>query len=397
MSQIGIGQDFGVRAEATTKSVETAAGTDRFLAIEVLRFLCAFGVLCWHFKYFYYVGSNPVAWVPTEQPLYGMFSVFYDFGNKGVRVFWAISGFIFAGVYTRKILDGRVSLHNFAVNRFSRLYPLHILTFAYIAVLQIVYLQQNGSHFVFPASGLQNTILQFFMATNWLPEMPITFNGPIWSVTVEIIVYLIFFLITRRIGNSLLLAFGLMCVNSLPHLLELDWTVSDCASYFYAGVAAFACSEKIKKEIANGNLLVFAKLPWALHLTALVASLLLIYCWAGKDNLLLAAMFPLLIAASFDLKPPASVAMVIKNLGAITYSVYLIHFPLQLTTKVICALFGYNAPLDSPTVFIIFVAVTLISALALYHWFEMPCQDLIRRKMFRSEAQKSPKFAASSG
>ena len=103
---------------------------DRIASIEILRFFSSLMILIWHYQHFF----NPynlfseikVLKDISIQPLYNLFSVIYTHGQIGVDIFFAISGFVFCYIYVNS--EKEITLKNFWVNRFARLYPLHFFT-----------------------------------------------------------------------------------------------------------------------------------------------------------------------------------------------------------------------------------------------------------------------------
>ena len=100
----------------------------KLLGLEVVRFFSAFAVLVWHYQHFFFMADNPKDFIREQQPLYFLFSLFYDYGFYGVKVFWYISGFIFFWKYRETISSKSITYKKFFVLRFSRLYPLHFFT-----------------------------------------------------------------------------------------------------------------------------------------------------------------------------------------------------------------------------------------------------------------------------
>src|SRR5215510_9185019 len=99
--------------------------------IEALRFICAFAILLWHYQHFLFSGEYVAAIADEARPafpLYRLFSPAYNYGYLAVQIFWVISGFIFYRQYAGPITDRKVHFVDFAVRRFSRLYPLHFFT-----------------------------------------------------------------------------------------------------------------------------------------------------------------------------------------------------------------------------------------------------------------------------
>ena len=71
-------------------------------------------------------------------------------------------------------------------------------------------------------------------------------------------------------------------------------------------------------------------------------------------------------------------------LGHISYSSYLLHFPLQLLfSGVTLALSVPRGFFYTPASLLLFFIVLLPLSLCSYHYFERPCQTLFRRWAFR--------------
>ena len=163
---------------------------EKVLSIELLRFACAFSVLVWHYAHFTFGSSGQVQ--RCEYPFYWIFKLFYEKGYFSVQMFWMISGYIFFWKYGSAIAKNEISFKKFAIWRFSRLYPLHFVTLILVAIMQFIFFKQNGVFFVYADNSIKDFVLQLFMANFWLPEPVHSFNGPIWSVSVEIIAYIVF-------------------------------------------------------------------------------------------------------------------------------------------------------------------------------------------------------------
>ena len=71
-------------------------------------------------------------------------------------------------------------------------------------------------------------------------------------------------------------------------------------------------------------------------------------------------------------------------IGDITYSSYLIHFPLQLAFALTIGWIGWNETIyRSGSLFVTFFILLIGLSLASYHWFERPMQSLIRHHFLR--------------
>ncbi|WP_162888633.1 acyltransferase [Dechloromonas sp. HYN0024] len=174
-----------------------------FPAVDFLRGLGAFVILVWHYHHFYFVQpyfspetGNPV-WDFDVQPFYGWLWPFYHYGAWAVQFFWVISGFVFAHVYSNK----KTGAKTFFIFRMSRLYPLHIITLAFISVLQYGSLYSTGKFQILAINDAYHFFLHLLFASNWGFEKGYSFNSPVWSISVEEIAYWCFWIIAARHGN----------------------------------------------------------------------------------------------------------------------------------------------------------------------------------------------------
>ena len=74
-------------------------------------------------------------------------------------------------------------------------YPLHLLTLAAVMVLQLVNMRVFGRTLIYPMGGPFEFVRQLFLTSGWGPHSVFTFNGPVWSVSAEVLVYVFFWLL----------------------------------------------------------------------------------------------------------------------------------------------------------------------------------------------------------
>jgi peptidoglycan/LPS O-acetylase OafA/YrhL len=72
-----------------------------------------------------------------------------------------------------------------------------------------------------------------------------------------------------------------------------------------------------------------------------------------------------------------------RLVGDISYSTYLLHFPLQLYIIIIAASLGARIDYNRPIVFLLFVALLLILSMITFYWFERPAQKVLRKYLGR--------------
>jgi peptidoglycan/LPS O-acetylase OafA/YrhL len=309
-------------------------------------------------------------------PFYRVLHVFYDTRPYGVWVFWCISGFIFFWKYRDAIGDRSMSGWRFFVLRFSRLYPLHFVTLLLVALLQPVYRDLNGYFFVYQDNDVRHFLLQIFMAGNWGFQSGYSFNGPIWSISIEVLVYAMFFPMLLATRSALLNLFVVaVCLNA-------SGPIPACFAFFYIGGLAAIARRAV----------VPARAGFALEGVAWLAVVTLpLLAWGLMRNQLEVLDFPLLLTYtpillycfSREFTLPAAIQNAVEAAGNMTYSSYLLQFPIQLVIVLGFAMARVPVPIYDETLFGIFIATTLLASYLTYRYFEAPAQTLVRNLLLR--------------
>jgi peptidoglycan/LPS O-acetylase OafA/YrhL len=344
--------------------------------IELLRFICACAVLLWHYQHFSYIANQAHDFNPQLQPFYAQLSFFYRYGLYGVQVFWCISGFIFFWKYGAAIAARQVGAGGFFLLRFSRLYPLHLLTLLLVALLQAVYSGAHGYYFVYRDNSVGSFLLQLGMASHWLyPLTGFSFNGPIWSVSLEVLAYLLFFVVTRRLGAGWL-ATGALTLAAGLAWRHADWPLLECLLYFYlGGLVALAHAALARRRAATRRLLLGG--------AGVLLALVLLAPWQtplAASAVLLPAT-PLLILLLLALPPwRGRAGRIATNLGNLTYASYLLHFPLQVCIAMACGALGVAVAWRSNWLWLGFMGGTMLLAHCCYRLLELPAQQWLRRR-----------------
>ena len=211
----------------------TAPLQSRMCLLDGLRGLAAFAVIFFHYDHFLQRGAEMT--VPEgdrgHMPLFRWLAPLYDHGNLAVQVFWIISGFVFAAVYYGRGATTR----SFVVNRFARLYPLHFVTLCLVALLQVWAVYQVGHWLIFGNNTPANFIKQLLFYA-WNSRTGWSFNGPIWSVSVEAVIYLLFWLSHRHLPRFGVAGPGAACVLSMALMSVFGHNVVlSCSYYFFFG------------------------------------------------------------------------------------------------------------------------------------------------------------------
>ncbi len=348
--------------------------------LDAVRTIAALSVVVFHFKNFFatpgiFELENQAAHIKEMLVPSALSHVLFS-APVAIYTFWAISGFVFAHVYGT---SRQTSFRNYWVNRFSRLYPLHFLTLCLVALLQ--YLSQEfvfHRPLIYANNDLHHFVLQLFFISNWGFENGLSFNGPIWSVSVEVAIYAVFFLFLGVSRRGILPIF-LMLVLLLGLVALTSSLIPVCGVYFFFGVLSYKISLRVcqmapRRQIFAAFLIVcLGSAPYFAEKLASVG----IPETLQYAPMIAAFLVPLLY---LELRLPVHRISWMKPIGNITYSTYLIHTPLQMCILLIIGT-GILTPDILPTngFFIAYVLAVIIVGHFTYRFFEKPAQTGIRR------------------
>ncbi len=349
-----------------------------FGCIDAMRGVAAICVAIFHYTRFYMPRADvPVIPVQlADVPYSTLLWPIYAHGEDAVRLFWVISGFVFAHVYWQRNTPAR----EFAVARFARLYPLHFVTLIFVAVLQFISMKTSGHWQIVENNDLRHFVLQLFLMDSSLSlSNGNSFNAPIWSVSAEVFVYVLFFAtlpLTKRspmAASVLLAAACFMVLNIRPAGFIISNLVFTCGVFFFAGSTCYAIYRSLQ-----------ASAPKLIAVIAVFGAVACVGAVTSNTNLLLLALTCAIVLALATLERVArGGGAVLRFLGDISYSLYLVHIPLQILVLVIAdiafgATRGFAA---SPVTLPIYLAGSIwVAYLANVH-LEKPVGAWLRQRL----------------
>ena len=350
---------------------------NKIYTIEILRFFASISVLIYHYKIFFFIFNKFYDFNflhPSDRtflsklPFNSILNLFYKYGDNGVQLFWCISGFIMSYVYFEQ--KDKISGKSFFLNRFSRLYPLHFATLILILIIQKVNLNLFGSSLVFESNNFYNFILHLFFVSGWgFQEGFSSFNQPIWSVSIELIAYFLFFLSIKMIKNInylkiIIFYIILLFLNKTFFHGYKNQDIISCIQLFLSGILVF----KIYQKFTNFNFILFS----IFLLTISIAGNFKIFIFCP------ALIMFFLIFEKYLRRLQSSFLNFFSLLGNLTYSSYLLHAPLTLIFIIFIQ--ENTEVLLSSTFFLIYFATVISSSVLIYYFFEKKLQNLIRKK-----------------
>ena len=343
---------------------------NRLLGLEILRFFAAISVLIWHYQQI-----QTVNFVKENQPFYCFLYFFYNYGAYGVQVFWAISGFIFFMRYNDEINKKICTAKIFLINRFTRLYPLHFLTLVLVLFLQLFYKSNVGSFFVTGNIDIKHFILNLFLASDWGFQNGHSFNGPIWSVSVEVVVYFYFFILAKYFGNNINLIFVTIILSYFLKYLKIHNPIIDCLIYFYIGGLVYIIKNKYDRKILKYS---FLFILFAYSIIAYKFNLIDYHYFGYFNTIIVVPILLYLLSSNFNFG--SNLNNLIQLFGNLTYSSYLIHFPIQIIIVSFYYIIELQIPFYSPFFFIAINLFTLICSFYIFTYFELKSQRFLRNK-----------------
>ncbi|WP_409273365.1 acyltransferase family protein [Pseudomonas sp. KCJK9111] len=346
---------------------------ERLYTLDTLRGLAALSVVFWHWQHFFFVGDSPAAFEVARQPFFSLLTPFYQYGGLAVQLFFSISGFVFFWLFGQRVAAGSLGVRSFVVDRFSRLYPLHLLTLGGVAVLQALYSTGHGTYFVYPFNDAYHAVLNLLLAPAWGLERGWSYNAPIWSVSVEVLLYVLFFILCLA-GRWRWLLAASACGAGFA-LYPGSYKIGSGLLCFFAGGLAYGVLWQLRRRCGSGLALLvcgcIASGAWATQLWL---------CETLNVYLVMGLCFPATLALLAAAGPHwPGLWRRTGWVGDISYSSYLLHFPLQIVFALAFDRLGFDrAVFYQPWMMLAFFVVLLPMSLACHRWVERPAQRWLR-------------------
>lgn len=317
----------------------------RIAELDVLRGVAAFAVVIFHYS------GHCTRYLEA-------FPFNFTIGHYGVELFFVISGFVIL-----MTLERCKTVTDFAISRFSRLYPAYWATLALLIALDLL----KGSPVWITGYAVNSTMMQRFVGIGNIDDV-------FWTLGVELAFYLLiatFFAIAGTRNIFIAIAIWLATINLLLHCGAMGDTqllrtatlilIPDYAPYFAAGAAFYQMRDAQRLP------------PLRLHIIVGI-------CWVSiamnkgtADSIAAAILFSIFYLLQLtDIKSIANPITI--WLGTISYSLYLTHRNFGYT--VLFALDRAGVP--SLVAFSVAIAAALALASALTYCVEQPAMRKLR-------------------
>ena len=300
----------------------------RYVALDSLRGVCALCVCLFHFR-----ANGPIATLDFVRGSW----LFVDF-------FFVLSGFVIAANYRDRLMTGGF-LRRFVILRLGRIYPLHLVMLLAFVGMELIgmLLASKGlmQRRAFDTEHSVVSILTNLTLTQAFGLHPtLTWNQPSWSIAVEFWTYLLFALAAVWAAvrlEAVLVVVMIACAAVLylatPYGINVShsWSLFRCVYGFAVGALVWWFGYGSGRPAG----LAF-RAPGAAYRGGAVAELGVVAAVAGFVALAGATHFNLLAPLVFGGAVlvfaheggPVSRALMtapLRRLGALSYSIYMVH------------------------------------------------------------------------
>ena len=356
----------------------------KYAALESLRGLAALLVTLFHFNFV----------VSEKLPIIAQGDIFVDF-------FFVLSGFVVAHAYADRVI-AKMSFRDFLLLRIGRLYPLHI----FILFIWVPYIL--GKYVIFSQVGMgsdpsdENNFFSFglnlLLLQSYGLDDSLSWNGPAWSISVEMGAYLMFFALVaffRKIPSRFV--FPIVSIGCYALLFSLvgdtllrtyDYGIIRCAGGFFTGAALRMWTVGYNWNPSKTTATIF-------EILSLSAMLLFVSQIAGSITFeILSFTSFVFVIAIFSLQEKGLISDLLNfrfavYLGTISYSIYMVHaifafasldfaiYVLKMPTTPESGVKLVTTPY-APLLMIIYLTVIVLLSHFTFNWIEKPFRDRMK-------------------
>lgn len=305
-----------LEAKGAGSEASLAGDPRRFAALDGWRGVCALMVVLLH---------APVVSALTETGLVRNAFLFVDF-------FFVLSGFVIAHSTTARLRADRDFLGFFAA-RVARVYPLHLFMLALFVAFELLLLVVRGPTGAFQGGNSPGALVHNLLMTHSLGFVEgLGWNYPSWSISAELVAYLVFAVLALTLARVLPLALLVIAAASAAvvavNVGHLDTTIAygwlRCLFGFSLG-AFLRLVIWPRAEIAGPS-----RGRWTTLELATVAAVAIFVPAAGTTSLALLAPLVFTAAIYVFAHEAGAVSSLLKRrpfgfLGLVSYSIYMTH------------------------------------------------------------------------
>lgn len=352
-----------------------------FFGIDFLRFILSCIILIAHFPHFSAKFIPLLSLNRYQLPLYDELNLLYDYGGFAVQIFWMISGIVFYNFYDKSISSKKICLKRFIFLRLTKLYPIHIITLFLVTILQYNYFSQTGKFLVYQNFDIIHFFLNLFMVSYWNAKYGLSFNGPFWSVSVELFVYIVFyyFSFSRFLGSPKVVE-RLILIFFIFYVIAVASPFHECLLFFFIGVYI------VKQNLLGNRNIIVASFFMLIFSTLLLKFYDSVISLNNLDRIvevifkLSLSNFCILFFSYFFSKIGLFAQKSFRFLSNITYSIYMFHFSVQLFLVLIFQNQSFQF-FNSISFLILYFIISICIGVLSFYFIEAPFQNYLRNRL----------------
>ena len=313
-------------------------------------------------------------------------------GYLAVDLFFVLSGFVIAHAYDDRLAKG-LGVLSFMRLRLIRLWPLYLLGLAVVSAAIVASFVAKVPTNWTPKSLAVATVLSAFyipMPASSAEAGLFPLNFPAWSLTLELLINLIFVLFWRKFTTRILVAIVfisavLVAITSLRFgSLNIGYLWGNAVGGvprvffgFFAGVSLARL---------NGRLPNIRIPAWIM----LVLTFLLLAVNPGEmrmayDTVAALILSPLLVYFGSRTEPSRRIVSLFSFLGVTSYAVYTLHIPAIGIVRVVAGkVFGPALP--TPWIGAAFLAGLLFACVLADRYYDVPVRKFVGKLNFKKSA-----------
>lgn len=348
-----------------------------------LRFFAALQVLVFH------VGRMSPEWTRIPNTI----QAFFLNGYEAVSFFFVLSGFVLGMSTARQAENGwsKSEIQRFWWARLARIYPAYALSLL-VALPVFLYGAVYVGQLTTPETVKSLVLVPLFLQA-WVPRYALAWNIPAWSLSVEVLLYALFPMVSRflaRRGPAMAATLALLLVGCVSELRP---------AAFESGVLARdnIVSVNFTKyfpllfvpHFLLGAALSRVRVEWKAPASSFYASVgLLLALFASRDDVpawmlrdvLLVPLYGLLILCTVNASGSPSTKWLawppLVLLGESSYALYILHWPFASWWQKIERTAGHGV-MTSLGELALFVVICIASSCAVFNWIETPLRQWI--------------------
>ncbi len=374
---------------AAAKHIDPAPAAQRFAFVDALRGIAAMSVCLHHIFRYGPLPAPDAAGKLVPQPLMAVFAN----GKIGVQMFFVISGFVIAYVLRKTTITSN-QLRSFGIQRFLRLGPPYWFTIVFVLALYSLThsLAFVASPLIDDPPTLGQVGAHLFYLQNLLGMNNL--SAGFWTLCIEMQFYLLFALLlgtaqwlsvrtdggsSRSFARSLTVVFLPLALASLFWLSRDDgatenWVIHFFHYFFLGALVWWTLDGRTPKALFWAYIALFAVrigLQYELRLVVGISAGLAVYAAGRLGRLGDWLNFPWL-----------------QNLGRVSYSLYLVHYPISWIVGTLGFLLTGASPYWALGWLVLSVVVSVKVAGVMHEAVEVPAIRLAQR--FKEWDQRPP-------